>query len=268
MTDSPHIATPGKKLKLASLETKFTGRFSGKDDAAQSTAALLAELSDLQERLYAEAARALLVIFQAPDAGGKDGAVDTVFSGVNPQGCSVTSFKVPSSLEKSHDFLWRHHLACPSRGMIGIHNRSHYEAVLVERVHELVPKKIWSARYDQINAFEKTLVAEGTTVLKFFLHISKQEQKERLQKRLDERDKHWKFNIGDLGERARWDDYQAAYEDAIENCSTTSAPWYVIPADNKWYRNYAIAKVIVDTLKEMNPKFPKPSVDLSNVKVM
>lgn len=267
MTDSPHIATPGKKFKLEAAPTRDSGIFKDKDAAVAPTADLLVELSALQERLYAESKRSLLVLLQAPDAGGKDGAVSTVFTGVNPQGCSVQSFKVPSPLEKSHDFLWRHHMACPPRGMIGIHNRSHYEAVIVERIHEIVPKKIWTARYEQINAFEEMLVAEGTTVLKFFLHISKDEQKERLEKRLAEHDKHWKFNVGDLAERAKWDDYQAAYDDMIENCSTKAAPWYVIPADQKWYRNYAIAKVIVDALKEMDPQFPKGTVDLSKVRV-
>lgn len=267
MIDSPHIVTPGKKLKLATRETNSKGDFRNKDEANVATEKLLVELQDYQEKLYAESQRSLLVIFQAMDAGGKDGAVRTVFTGVNPQGCSVVSFKVPSTLERSHDFLWRHHLACPRKGMIGIHNRSHYETVLVERVHDIAPKNVWSARYEQINHFEATLAAEGTTVLKFFLHISKEEQKERLQSRLDEQDKHWKFNIGDLAEREKWDDYQAAYEDALEKCSTPAAPWYIIPADYKWYRNYAIAKVIVDAMKEIDPKFPKNTVDLSKVKI-
>ena len=265
MAITSHIASPGKKVDLANTPTKNKTDFNDKEAAVADTAAHLEKLRDLQEHLYAESKRALLVIFQAMDAGGKDGAIRTVFSGVNQQGCSVTSFKVPNALEQSHDFLWRHHLACPAAGMIGIHNRSHYETVLVERVHSIVPEKVWSARYDQINAFEQMLTSSGTTILKFFLHISKDEQKERLQSRLDEREKHWKFNIGDLAERKLWDQYQKAYEDAIERCSTEHAPWYIVPSDQKWYRNNVVARVIAETLAKMDPKFPVVTEDLSKV---
>ncbi|HEV7300523.1 MAG TPA: polyphosphate kinase 2 family protein [Tepidisphaeraceae bacterium] len=265
MVSTSYIATPGKKIDLANSPTKNRTDFPNKDAAAADTEAHLKKLRDLQEHLYAESKQALLVIFQAMDAGGKDGAIRTVFTGVNPQGCGVTSFKVPSTLERSHDFLWRHHLACPAAGMIGIHNRSHYETVLVERVHSIVPEKVWSARYDQINAFEQMLTASGTTILKFFLHISKDEQKEHLQSRLDKPDKHWKFNIGDLAERKLWDEYQLAYQDAIERCSTSHAPWYIVPSDQKWYRNNVVSRVIAETLEKMAPKFPVVEEDLSKV---
>ena len=258
---------PGSKVKLESVPTKDKDDFANKDAAAADTEKHLEAIRDLQEHLYAEGKQSLLVIFQAMDAGGKDGAIRTIFSGVNPQGCSVTSFKVPSTLERSHDFLWRHHMACPARGMIGIHNRSHYETVLVERVHEIVPESVWSARYDRINDFERLLADEGTTILKFFLHISKSEQKGRLQARLDDPEKHWKFNMGDLAERKRWDEYQRAYEDALERCSTLHAPWYIVPSDQKWYRNNVVARVVAGALKKMDPKFPVVTEDLSKVKI-
>lgn len=267
MIDSPYLAKPGKKVKLKSIDTNDAGKFKSKEEAAAPTAKLLERLAELQERLYAGANKALLVIFQAMDCGGKDGSIEHVFSGVDPQGCSVSSFKVPTSLERAHDFLWRHHCACPPKGIIGIHNRSHYEAVLVERVHEIAPKAVWSKRYDRINSFEHNLVAEGTTVVKFFLHISREEQKERLEARLADPSKHWKFNVGDLAERKRWDDYQEAYEDAISNCSTDDAPWFVIPADKKWYRNYVLSKIMVDVLEGMDLKYPPAPADLDKVVV-
>jgi PPK2 family polyphosphate:nucleotide phosphotransferase len=201
------------------------------------------------------------------DAGGKDGSIEYVFSGVNPQGCAVHSFKAPSTLEKSHDFLWRHHAAMPGKGMIGIHNRSHYEAVLVERVRDLVHKAVWQKRYDHINHFEQQLVDEGTTILKFYLHISKDEQKERLEARLRDSHKNWKFNPGDLEERRFWSKYQAAFQDALQKCSTDWAPWYVIPANKKWYRNWVLSDIIVRTLKRMDPKFPKPIKDIEKYHV-
>jgi PPK2 family polyphosphate:nucleotide phosphotransferase len=268
MVDSPHLVEPGKKFKLKDFNTNDKGDFESEEEAVPATEKYHKQIAKLQEQLYAESKQALLVIFQAMDAGGKDGAIEKVFASVNPQGCNVHSFKVPSSLERSHDFLWRHHVAMPSKGMIGIHNRSHYESVLVERVHAIVPEKIWRKRYDQINEFENTLVAEGTTILKFFLHISKEEQKERLQARLADPSKHWKFSVGDLAERKLWDQYQAAFQDAIDECSTDQAPWYVIPADHKWYRNYAVCKILAHTLKEMDPKFPENPDDLSKVKVV
>jgi PPK2 family polyphosphate:nucleotide phosphotransferase len=223
------------------------------------------ELAELQGRLYAESTRSLLVVFQAMDAGGKDGAIRKVFGGVNPQGCRVTSFKAPSEEERSHDFLWRVHHAAPRHGEIGIFNRSHYEDVLIVRVHQLVPKSVWSKRYAAINAFEQQLAAAGTTVVKFYLHISKEEQAERFRKRLEEPDKNWKFNTADLEERKHWDDYQEAFEDALTKTSTPAAPWYVIPADHKWYRDWAVLTVLVQTLQEMDPQYPEPAIDLADV---
>jgi len=262
MIDSPYLAKPGKTVDLDSLPTDDAGEFKSKEAALAPTQKLQAKLADLQERMYASSTQSLLVIFQAMDCGGKDGSIEHLFSSMNPQGCSVSAFKVPTHLEKAHDFLWRHHCSCPPKGIVGIHNRSHYEAVLVERVHDIAPKKVWSTRYDRINDFESNLVEEGTTIVKFFLHISKKEQKERLQARLDDPMKHWKFNVGDLAERKLWDDYQQAYADALTKCSTKVAPWYVIPADKKWYRNYSLSKILVDVLEDMNPQFPPPATDL------
>jgi PPK2 family polyphosphate:nucleotide phosphotransferase len=265
IVDSPYPLTPGSKVKLAKRPTAETGKFKDKSAAVAPTQRYRERLDELQELLYAEAKHAVLVVFQAMDAGGKDGAIEFVFSGVNPQGCSVTSFKAPTTLERAHDFLWRHHEAAPPRGMIAIHNRSHYESVLVERVHELVPKNVWRDRYGRINDFERLLADEGTTILKFFLHISRAEQKRRLQKRLDNPHKNWKFNPGDLKERDLWDDYQAAYADAIEKCSTERAPWYVVPADNKWYRNWVICDVLVRSLDKLKMKYPPPAPGLDKI---
>ena len=223
----------------------------------EKTKALLERLTDLQARLYAESQRSLLVVLQGRDTCGKDGTIRRVFDAVNPQGYTVTSFKKPSEVELQHDFLWRIHKAVPAKGMIGIFNRSHYEDVLVVRVRNLVPRREWSKRYDQINAFERGLTENGVTVLKFFLHISKAEQKERLLARLEDPTKQWKFNAGDLGERALWNSYTSAYRDALRKCSTPWAPWYVVPADKKKVRDYLIAQVVVDTLKRMSPQYPE-----------
>jgi PPK2 family polyphosphate:nucleotide phosphotransferase len=218
-------------------------------------------LNDFQEKLYAQDRWSLLLIFQGMDAAGKDSAIKSVFEGVNPQGCEVTAFKQPSTKELDHDFLWRSMIALPERGRIGIFNRSHYEDVLVGRVRELAPKTAMEQRYDQINAFEKMLVENGTTILKFMLHISKKEQRERLQARLDEPRSRWKFNPSDLEDRKLWDKFMAAYELALDKCSTAWAPWHVIPADHKWARNAAIAAIVRETLEEMNPQYPKPDWD-------
>jgi PPK2 family polyphosphate:nucleotide phosphotransferase len=265
MIDSPYLVTPGKKLKLSHIAPGDTGHFKHKDDAENSTQKSLDRLAEFQEKLFAESKQSLLVILQAMDCGGKDGTIRKVFTGVNPQGCTVTGFRAPSTLERSHDFLWRHHLACPRKGMIGIHNRSHYESVLVERVHEIVPKKVWEDRFAQINQFEAMLTAEGTTIVKFFLHISKDEQKERLQDRIDHKEKHWKFDINDLAERKRWDEYQRAYDDVLERCSTNYAPWYIVPADHKWFRNHVVADVLARTMEKMNPQVPEEEADFSNM---
>ena len=267
MTDSPYLVKPGKKFKLSKRSTDDKGPFNHSDDAMAPTEKNRKRLDDLQEKLYAEGKHALLVVFQAMDCGGKDGAIDFVFSGVNPQGCQVTSFKVPTPLEKAHDFLWREHAAAPPKGMIGIFNRSHYESVLVERVHKLVPEKVWKRRYEHINAMEKLLADEGTTILKFFLHISKEEQKERLEARLKDPEKNWKFNAGDLEERKLWSQYQAAYQDAIERCSTEYAPWYVVPADRKWFRNWVLSDVIVRTLERLKMKYPPAAPGIRKIKV-
>ncbi len=224
-------------------------------------------LAELQERLWAEQTRSLLIVLQAMDAGGKDGTIKHVFAGVNPQGTTVTSFKVPSEHERAHDFLWRVHKVVPGQGEIGIFNRSHYEDVLVVRVHGLVPAPTWRARYDHINGFEANLAAAGTRVVKLFLHISKGEQAERLQARLDDPTKRWKFRTGDLAERDLWDDYQAAFAEAIERTSTEVAPWFVVPADRKWYRNWAVSQIVLDELVDLDPRYPAPGPELDNVVV-
>lgn len=261
-----HLVEPGKKIKLAERDPQDTGDFKGgKEDGLKEIVKLNEKLQELQEVLYAEGKHKVLVVLQAMDTGGKDGAIRRVFDGVNPQGVKVASFKVPTPEEMAHDYLWRVHKVAPANGELVIFNRSHYEDVLVVRVHNYVPKEVWSKRYEQINAFEKLLAENGTTILKFFLHISKDEQKERLQARLDDPTKHWKFSLGDLGERKLWDDYQAAYEDALNKTSTEHAPWYVVPANRKWYRDLVISKVLVETLEGLKMKYPEPKDDLSGV---
>lgn len=219
----------------------------------------------LQERLYAEHGQALLVVLQATDTGGKDSTIRRVFKGVNPQGVRVWSFKQPSVEELDHDYLWRYHRRAPAKGMIAIFNRSHYEDVLVVRVKKLVPQSAWTQRYEQINEFEELLSENGIRIVKIFLNVSKDEQRQRLQDRLDEPDKHWKFSTVDLKERAHWDDYQQAFEDAIRNCSPAHAPWHVVPANHKWYRDVVIARIVAETLDEMNPQFPPPEAGLDKV---
>jgi len=211
---------------------------------------------DLQEALYAERRRALLVVLQGTDTSGKDGTIRHVFSGVNPQGCRVTSFKVPSADEAAHDFLWRVHREVPARGLIGVFNRSHYEDVLVVRVHGLVPKDVWKRRYGQINRFEEHLAENGVRVIKFFLHVSRDEQEKRLEARRRDPRKRWKVNPGDEKERRFWGRYREAYEDALERCSTPEAPWFVVPADRKWVRNAFVSQAVADTLEDMDPRFP------------
>jgi PPK2 family polyphosphate:nucleotide phosphotransferase len=222
-------------------------------------AALLERLAHYQSALYAEGRRALLVVLQGRDAAGKDGLIRKVFGAFGPQGCQVTSFSAPSEAELAHDFLWRVHLAAPPRGRVGVFNRSHYEDVLAVRVRELAPEEVWRRRYDHINDFERLLTDEGTTVLKFFLHISQEEQRERLRRRLTNPEKNWKFREGDLDDRALWTGYARAYEDALSRCSTPWAPWYVVPADKKPVRNYLVAHVLVDTLARMDPQYPRAS---------
>ncbi len=260
-----HIVKPGSKFKLEKVAPDNTAQYAGPKDAKKDTKANRQELIALQELLYAEAKHSLLIVLQGMDTCGKDGAIAHVMSGVNPQGCSVTPFKVPTAEELGHDYLWRVHKVVPPKRMIGIFNRSHYEDVLVVRVHNLVPKETWSQRYEQINQFEKHLAENGVTLLKFFLHISKEEQKKRLQERLDDPTKRWKFAVGDLKERALWDDYMAAYQDMLSLTSTEWAPWYVIPANSKWYRNLVVGRVIVETLRKFDMKYPEPEEKLDGI---
>ncbi|HLX62875.1 MAG TPA: polyphosphate kinase 2 family protein [Planctomycetota bacterium] len=258
MGTSAYRIDDGKGFKLKNFDPNDTGDFKSREHADEAVAKDLKKLQELQEKFYVDRRHALLVVIQAMDTGGKDGTIDHVFSGVNPTGCLVTSFKKPSETELAHDYLWRVHAAAPARGMFGIFNRSHYEDVLVARVHNLVPKLTWEKRYDHINHFEKTLADEGTLIVKFFLHISKDEQKERLQARLDDKEKLWKFNTGDLTDRELWNEFQEAYEDVIRKCSTPHAPWYIVPANKKWYRNYVVAHVLVKVLEWIDYKLPKP----------
>lgn len=236
-----------------------------KDTTKEKTKALRERLADLQEILFAQKKYSLLIVLQAMDAGGKDSTIKKVFSGVNPQGFQIANFKKPTDEELAHDFLWRVHQHVPAKGYIGIFNRSHYEDVLVVRVNNLVPKKVWQARYEHINNFEKLLTDNGTTVLKFYLHISKEEQKERFQDRLDDPTKHWKFSKGDLPVREQWDEYMHAFEDAIAKCNTEYAPWHIIPANRKWYRNYIITKTLVETLESMPLEYPPEEEGLEHV---
>jgi len=259
---------PGSKIRLRQFDPAATQGAKGRKEGLVKTAKYCAKLGELQYLLFAEKKHALLVVLQGLDASGKDGAVRHVMSGVNPQSCLVTSFKTPTQEELDHDFLWRIHKAVPARGVIGIFNRSHYEDVLIVRVHNLVPKSVWSRRYDQINEFEKSLTESGVTILKFFLHISKDEQKKRFEERLTDPTKNWKVAQADFDERKLWDDYTKAYEDAIERTSTNYAPWHIIPSDHKWFRNLALSRVIVETLQSLDMKFPKPSMDLSKIVVV
>ena len=251
---------------LPNIDPRSTPGVTSRDATRAGTPALMERLGDLQERLFVEGTLSLLIVLQAMDTGGKDGTIDHVFGAMNPAGVEVASFKKPTSEELSHDFLWRIDKRLPAPGEITIFNRSHYEDVLVVRVHALVPEEVWSARYDEIVTWEAKVAAAGTTIVKCFLHISYDEQRERLLARLDDPDKHWKFNAGDLDERARWADYQAAYEDAIARCSTDVAPWFVIPADRKWYRNWAVANLLAATLAMMDPQLPRPELDVRALK--
>ncbi len=256
---------PGTSISLAEIDPDDTAGLKGKDDARDELKKIRMRISAMQERLWAEHRQSLLVVLQATDTGGKDGTIKHVFKGINPQGCRVWGFKVPSQEEADHDVLWRYHRRAPAKGMITVFNRSQYEEVLVVRAKQLVPKKVWEQRYEMINQFEEILARSGTRIIKFYLHISKDEQKERLQARLDQPDKRWKFSIGDLDDRARWDDYQRAFEDAINRCSTDYAPWYVIPANHKWARDVIVARAVLKTLEDMNPRFPPEEPGLDEV---
>jgi PPK2 family polyphosphate:nucleotide phosphotransferase len=247
---------PHRRFSLSKRAADDTFGIS-KAQAEKALKGHIEKLAALHELLYAENKRALLIVLQGMDAAGKDGTIKHVMSGVNPQGCSVTSFKEPSAQELEHDYLWRIHAAVPVRGSIGIFNRSQYEDVLTVRVHSLVPKDVWAKRYGQINAFEKVLAENGVHILKLFLHIDSAEQEKRFKQRLEDPRKNWKASAADFHERKYWDEYQQAYEDAILKCDTAAAPWYVIPSNHKWFRNYAVARIIIETLESFQMKFPK-----------
>ncbi|HRA21601.1 MAG TPA: polyphosphate kinase 2 family protein [Anaerolineae bacterium] len=258
---------PGQRFRLADCDPEDNSTFDGEREAAEAEfAALNDRLEALQELLHAEGRHRVLVVLQAMDTGGKDGVIRKVFEGVNPTGVRVASFKVPTAPEMARDYLWRAHQQVPANGELVIFNRSHYEDLLVVRVHELAPEKRWRRRFDHIQAWEQMLADEGTTIVKFFLHISKDEQRQRLQDRLDDPEKRWKFSLGDLKEREHWNDYQAAYEEVIDRTSTDSAPWYVIPANRKWYRDLVICRILVATLESLDMTFPQPA-DLTGVVV-
>ena len=257
---------PGSKIDLSKWDSYDTSLIKGgKKDGKVAIAVLNKQLEDLQELLYAEGKHKVLIVLQGMDTAGKDGTIRHVFEGVNPQGVKVASFKVPTPEELAHDYLWRVHKHTPASGMMQIFNRSHYEDVLVVRVHNLVPPEIWRHRYHHINEFERLLVEEGTTILKFYLHIDQDAQKKRLQARLDKPNKQWKFNLGDLKERKLWPKYQKAYEAVLSKTSTEWAPWYIIPSSRKWYRNLVVAKILVTTLQNLNMSYPDPEDDLSEV---
>jgi PPK2 family polyphosphate:nucleotide phosphotransferase len=256
---------PGRRVRLADLDPSATHGFD-KASAEAVVAQRLTDLTSLQERIWAESKHSVLVVLQGIDAAGKDGTINKVMEAFNPQGCVVSSFKVPTAEELGHDFLWRIHRRTPRKGEIGIFNRSHYEDVLVVRVHKLVPKSVWSRRYDEINDFERTLSDGGMTIVKFFLSIDRDEQRARFQARYDDPTKRWKFSMGDLEERKLWDDYQAAFNDALSKTSTDIAPWYVIPANRKWFRNLAVATILAETIAELKPAYPpEPNLPLNLV---
>jgi PPK2 family polyphosphate:nucleotide phosphotransferase len=258
---------PGQKIKLLEIDPDDTGSFADKAAAKKETKKNVKRLAELQNVLYAEGKHALLIVLQAMDAGGKDGAIRNLMSGINPQGVRVTSFKKPTDEELAHDFLWRIHQAAPARGMIGVFNRSHYEDVLIVRVDNIVPDTVWRPRYELIRQFEHLLHSTGTTILKFYLHISKEEQKERFQARVDEPEKNWKFSFEDLEKRKQWDDYMVAYEEMLNQTTTGYAPWNVIPADQKWYRNLALMRTIVTTMRHLDPIYPSQEGDLTGIVV-
>lgn len=252
-------AEPGGRFRLEKFGPGDTHGIS-KHHAEKAFPDHVEKLAALHDLLYAEHKRSLLIVLQGMDAAGKDGTIKHVMSGVNPQGCAVTSFKQPSSSELDHDFLWRIHAAVPEKGDIGIFNRSHYEDVLIARVHSLVPREVWKARYDEINAFERILTENNVCILKFFLHMSSEEQEKRFKERLSDPRKNWKASAADFTERKFWDQYQSAYEDAISKCSTKEAPWYVIPSDHKWFRNFAVAEVVVRTLESFKMRYPSTNL--------
>lgn len=257
---------PGARPKLAEIDPGFTGDYKSEEDAAQELAEFRRQLWNLQELLYVERRQSLLICLQSMDTGGKDGIINHVLGAMNPQGCRVAHFRKPSEEEAAHDFLWRAHRVAPARGEVVIFNRSHYEDVLVARVHDLVSKKVWSKRYDRINDFERLLGESGTQILKFYLHISKDEQLERFKARLDDPTKQWKISQADYDEREFWDKYTVAYEKVLSHCSTRRAPWFVIPSNHKWFRDLAVGRIVVEHLEGLGLKYPKPTVDIARVR--
>ena len=257
---------PGAQLRLAGIDPAFTDRHDDQETAAAEIEEYRKRLAELQEMIYVERRRSLLICLQGLDTAGKDGTIRHFLSAMSPQGCTVRPFRQPSAEEAAHDFLWRIHRAAPARGEVAIFNRSHYEDVLVVRVHNLVPKSVWSSRYERINAFEQGLVENDTQVLKFFLHISSEEQLARFKARLDDPTKRWKISESDYEERRFWNDYMTAYEEALSRCSTAQAPWFVIPANHKWFRNLAVARIVVEHLESLNLSYPKPTVDLERIR--
>ncbi len=258
---------PGRTIALSDYSSDSTPGCRRKEDVDKIFEETTSKLAELQYLLYAEGKRSLLIVLQAMDTGGKDGTIRHVLTRLNPAGCDVKAFKAPTAPELNHDYLWRIHQAVPPKGEIGIFNRSHYEDVIAVRVHRLTPRSVWEKRFEQINLFEHFLVANDVTIIKIFLHISKAEQKERLEARIKDPKKHWKLTPADLAERKYWRQYQKAYEGALSRCSTKWAPWFIIPADKKWYRDYAVSQILLETLESMKMKFPKPTFDPSKIKV-
>ena len=257
---------PGSKVDLSKIDASYKDQHESHKQALPEIEAYDQKLQQLQYLMYAEGKQSLLICLQGRDAAGKDGTINHVLSAMNPQGCTVTGFKVPSKEEAGHDFMWRYHKATPQKGHVAIFNRSHYEDVLVQRVHNMVPKSVWSGRYQHINNFEKLLHDNGTHILKFYLHIDAEEQLERFKIRMDDPARHWKISDGDYSERPFWDAYTEAFEAALSKCSTEHAPWYVIPSNHKWFRNLAISQIISDTLASLNMKFPEPTVDIDEIR--
>ena len=260
------IVEPGTRIRLKDVDASFHGDYASSEHAKEDLAKNVARVTELQEKLYGEKKHGLLIVLQGIDAAGKDGTCWHVLSAMNPQGAYVQGFKQPTAEERLHDFLWRVHPHAPGLGQVGVFNRSHYEDVLVVRVHDLVPQEVWSKRYELINDFEKMLTTSGITILKFFLYITPEEQLARFAQRLDDPARQWKISDSDYKERAFWDKYTEAYEDMLEKCSTKHAPWYVIPSNHKWFRNLAVSHIVEKTLDEMNLKLPAPSVDLEQIR--
>ncbi len=257
---------PGSKVDLAEIDAGFTDEHESQERALPEIESYSRKMRELQYLMYAEGKRSLLVCLQGRDAAGKDGTINHVLSAMNPQGCTVTGFKVPTPEEAAHDFLWRYHQHVPRKGQVAIFNRSHYEDVLVQRVHDMVPKEVWSKRYEHINHFERLLYDSDTHILKFYLHIDPREQLARFKQRIDDPERHWKISDGDYAERPHWDAYTKAFEAALSKCSTEYAPWFIIPANRKWFRNLAVSRIVAETLESLDMRFPEPTVDIDQIK--